>query len=381
MTSYREYGIEDRWVAAVAIFLCTLVIVAVVRRLITWRAGKWADRTSTVWDDAAVDALRETRWWFVIALAAFCGSLALVFEYERTRDIIQSVMVLILLLQAALWGKTLIRSASTRYVGVRRQNDPAAAMTISALAMIGNIALMVILFLLALDNVGVEVAALVAGLGVGGIAVALAVQNILGDLLASLSIVFDKPFVPGDFIIVGDQMGTVQHIGLKTTRVASLSGEELVFANNDLLQSRVRNFRKMSERRVAFTVGVTYQTPRERLRQIPDILADSVQQQQAVRFDRSHFRDFGASALNFETVYYVLGSDYNQFMDVQQSINLAIHEAFEQLQIEFAYPTQTIFLEQGSTEHESANLGPAGPEPVGSSSGGHGLVRPQRRSE
>jgi len=356
VTQYRDFGIEDRWVAAAAIFVCTLVVVSVVRRVVIWRAAKWSERTSTVWDDAAVDALRETRWWFVVTLAAFCGTLALIFTYDRTREIIQTVMVLVLLLQAALWGKTLIRSASTRYIGKRSQHDPAAAMTISALAMIGNIGLMVVLFLLALDNLGVEVAALIAGLGVGGIAVALAVQNILGDLLASLSIVFDKPFVPGDFIIVGDQMGTVQHIGLKTTRVTSLSGEQLVFANNDLLQSRVRNFRKMTERRVAFTVGVTYQTPKQVLRQIPDILTNAVGQQQDVRFDRSHFKDFGDSSLNFETVYYVLGSDYAQFMDIQQAINLAIYEAFEQMHIEFAYPTHTVFLEQTAEDRNEPEL-------------------------
>jgi len=203
-----------------------------------------------------------------------------------------------------------------------------------------------VILLLALDNFGVNITTLVTGLGIGGIAVALALQSVLGDLFASLSIVLDKPFVIGDFINVDEYMGTVEHIGLKTTRVRSLSGEQLVFSNSDLLKSRIRNYKHMQERRVAFTIGVTYQTPLDRVAAIPSIIRKIIEAQGGVRFDRSHFKTYGDSALVFETVYYVLSSDYNAYMDIQQAINLRVYEEFAAEGIEFAYPTRTLYMKQ-----------------------------------
>jgi small-conductance mechanosensitive channel len=179
--------------------------------------------------------------------------------------------------------------------------------------------------------------------------VALAAQNILGDLFASASIVLDKPFVMGDFVIVDDHLGTVERIGLKTTRIRSLSGEQLVFSNNDLLQSRIRNFKRMYERRVVFSIGVTYQTPHDKLAEIPALLRAAVEAREQVRFDRAHFKEYGDFSLNFEIVYYVLSPDFNIYMDIQQAINLEIHREFERRDIEFAYPTQTIFVERAGT--------------------------------
>ena len=210
----------------------------------------------------------------------------------------------------------------------------------------GRIILWSLVLLLVLDNLGINITALVAGLGVGGIAIALAVQTILGDLFASLSIVLDKPFVIGDFLIIDDYMGGVEYVGLKTTRLRSLSGEQLVLSNSDLLNSRIRNFGRMYERRVPFNLGVTYQTPREKLVKIPEIIREAVRKQDKTRFDRSHFKEYGDFALVFESVYYVLGPDYNEYMDIQQAINLHIHERFEQEGIEFAYPTQTVFMQK-----------------------------------
>jgi len=216
------------------------------------------------------------------------------------------------------------------------------------------VALWSTLLILALDNFGVNVTALVAGLGVGGIAVALAAQNVLGDLFASISILLDKPFVLGDFVIVGDFMGTVERIGIKTTRLRSLGGEELVFSNSDLLQSRLRNFKRMYERRVLFSVGVVYQTDIATVEKIPGVLRECVETQKDVRFDRAHFKSYGDFALNFEIVYYVQSPDYNRFMDVQQAINLAIGKRFAEDKIEFAYPTQTVFVakDNGGNEKE-----------------------------
>ena len=173
---------------------------------------------------------------------------------------------------------------------------------------------------------------------------ALAVQNILGDLFASLTIVFDKPFVINDFLILGDYLGRVEHIGLKTTRLRSLSGEQLVISNADLLASRIRNYGRMYERRVAFSIGVVYGTPRKKIIKVPTIIREAVEEHESTRFDRSHFKSYGDFALLFETVYHVLAPDYNIYMDTQQAINLRIYERFEKEGIEFAFPTQTLHL-------------------------------------
>jgi small-conductance mechanosensitive channel len=195
-----------------------------------------------------------------------------------------------------------------------------------------------------LDNMGFQISAVVAGLGIGGIAVALAAQNILGDLFSFVSILFDRPFEVGDFIIVGEYMGTVEYVGIKTTRIRSLSGEQLVFSNKDLTGSRVRNYKRMEERRVVFKIGTTYGTSLDQVRAIPNIIRETIETLEDVRFDRSHFASFGDFSLIFETVYYVLGSDYALYMDIQQKINLALKEEFERRGIEFAFPTQTLHI-------------------------------------
>ncbi len=338
-----------RWFTAIALFFVASIILRLAKGTLAKRAASLTQRTSSGWDDAFVEALERTKWWFLIALAAYLASLSLNLPTD-TQAIVQTAAILILLLQTAFWGNVVITGGVRRYIDQRLQDDPASAMTVSALALLGKVVLFSLLLLLALDNLGIDVTALIAGLGVGGIAVALAVQNILGDLLASLSIVFDKPFVIGDFIIVGDEMGTVEKIGLKTTRVRSLTGEQLVFPNNDLLQSRIRNYKRMQQRRVVFGVGVTYDTPREKLEQIPQILREAVEAQEQVRFDRAHLKEFGDFSLNYEIVYHVLTADYNAYMDIQQAMNLVIYERFAELDVEFAFPTQTLFLEKSGSQ-------------------------------
>jgi len=186
-----------------------------------------------------------------------------------------------------------------------------------------------------------------ASLGIGGIAVALAMQNILGDLFASLSIAIDKPFVIGDFIVLGEEMGTVEQVGLKTTRIRSLGGEQIILSNNDLLQSRIRNYKRLQERRAVFAIGVTYDTPADKLERIPELIRQAIEAQADARFDRAHFKSFGASSLDFEAVFYVLKPDYNVFMNVQQAINLQLVRSFAGQGIEFAFPTQTLHLHGG----------------------------------
>jgi len=217
-------------------------------------------------------------------------------------------------------------------------------MTHSLLSFLGRVVLWSLVALLVLDNLGLNVTALVASLGIGGVAVALAVQNILGDLFASLSIAVDQPFVIGDSIVVDGLAGKVEHVGLKTTRIRALSGEQIVFSNNDLLKSRIHNYKRMEERRALFTLGVTYDTPHAKLARIAGWIRSAIESQEGVRFERAHFKTFGPSSLDFEAVYFVLSPDYSKFMDIQQAINLELVRVFAEQGIEFAFPTQTVYL-------------------------------------
>ncbi|MFW6170304.1 MAG: mechanosensitive ion channel family protein [Planctomycetota bacterium] len=337
------------WLVALAVAFLALLLLRIGVGCVNRHVKRVTTATTTGWDDGITETMQATKSWFLLLISIYAGSVVLDLP-ERGRAIMQTVAILALLLQAAVWGSKLLKFAIEHYMSQRRESDPALATTVSAMSFIGNLALWAVVLLLALDNMGVDVTTLVAGLGVGGIAVALAAQNILGDLFASLSIVLDKPFVLGDFIIVGDQMGTVQKVGLKTTRVQSLSGEQLVFANTDLLQSRIRNFKRMQERRVVFTIGVIYETPQSKLAEIPRIIRGIVESQENTRFDRSHFKEFGDFALNFESVYYVNVPDYNVYMDVQQAINLALFEQLATEGIEFAYPTQKLYVDRAAPD-------------------------------
>ena len=201
------------------------------------------------------------------------------------------------------------------------------------------VALLVILYVLKVDLSGV-----VVGLGVGGIAIALAVQSTLSDVFSAFSIYFDRPFEIGDFVVIGDQAGTVTNIGMKSTRINLLQGEELIISNKELTSARVRNFKKLQKRRVNFKIGVTYDTPLVKLKKIPGIVGEIIKNQEFAEVDRVHFSEFGDFSLKFEVVYYVLVADYTKYMDVQQEIYFAIKEAFEKEGIEMAFPTQTIYI-------------------------------------
>jgi len=334
-----------RWLLATSVVCLSVAVLRLVVGFIKQRVKRFTAATNAGWDDGISETMEATKAWFLFLVSLYAGSLLLELP-DRLHDVVQTLAILGLLLQSALWGSTLLKFAIEHYMKQQRESDPALATTISAMSLVGNLVLWSVVLLLALDNMGVDVTALVAGLGVGGIAVALAAQNILGDLFASLSIALDKPFVLGDFIIVGDQMGTVEDIGLKTTRLRALSGEQLVCANTDLLQSRIRNFKRMHERRVVFMVGVIYETPQEKIATIPQMIREIVESQGQTRFDRAHFKEFGPFSLNFEVVYYMLVPDYGVYMDVQQAINLALLERFAAEAIEFAYPTQKLFMER-----------------------------------
>ena len=341
------YGNTVRqWAAALAITAVVWVSLKLVATVGLTRIAKLTARTDFHLDDVIIAALQTTRGILLVIVAAFFGAGALTLP-EGDRAVIATVTIIALLIQGGIWATAAIKRWAELETKRRLAEDAATAMTLNVLGIAARLIVWSLILLLVLDNLGVDVTALVAGLGIGGVAVALAAQSILGDLFASLAIVLDKPFVLGDFLIVGDFMGSVEAIGLKTTRVRSLSGEQVVFGNSDLLNSRVRNYGRMFERRVVFPIGVTYQTPRPLLEKIPGTIKEAVEEHgERVRFDRSHLKSFGSSSIDFETVYFVLTPDYNAHMDIQQAVNLRIHERFEADGIEFAYPTQTLFVVQ-----------------------------------
>ena len=331
------------WLIAAAVALIVYVGTDVLRRLLIRQITALSARTDNYADDLIADTLRRTKTYFLLFISLYAASRVLYLS-DSLGTALRFIGVIVVVAQTAVWGTVVINTLVKRQMARRVEEDAATATTINALGFVVRLAFYSILVLMGLDNLGFDVTALIAGLGIGGIAVALALQNVLGDLFASLSIVLDRPFVIGDFIIVDDLAGTVEYVGLKTTRVKSLSGEQLVFANSDLLGARVRNFKRMYERRIVFGLGVTYDTPRAKLEQIPQMIREAVERQQNTRFDRAHFKEYGDFSLNFEVVYFVLVPEYNTYMDVQQAINFDIHRAFESAGIEFAYPTQTIIM-------------------------------------
>jgi small-conductance mechanosensitive channel len=289
--------------------------------------------------------ISETRAFFLMIWSIFIGVQWLAMS-PRSELWLERVALLLTLVQVAIWGSRAMNVWVERQIQLRGKEDTSVAATLGLLSLVVKLIFYTILILLGLNNLGVNITALVAGLGVGGIAVALAVQNILGDLFASLTIILDKPFVPGDFIVVGDEIsGTVEHVGLKTTRIRNISGEQLVCPNANLLQSRIRNFKRMAQRRVVLAINVIYQTPKAQVERIPAMIRQIVEKQ-PVRFDRCHLKEIAASWLSYELVFIVPSADYNYYMDIQQAIHFEILDRFAQEKIDLAYPTQTVWVQR-----------------------------------
>lgn len=333
------------WLVALGIVLGAAAVLFALRRFLPARLAALARRTETRLDDAVAEMMAATWPAFLAAMALYAGAqyLALPAKAARVAD---GLVVIALLLQTGTWGQRGIALWLAQTLRVKQ--EAAGATTLSVLGFVARIVLWSVVVLMILDNLGVNITTLVASLGIGGIAVALAVQNILGDIFASLSIAMDRPFAIGDFIIVDDVLGTVEYIGLKTTRIRSLSGEQIVFSNADLLKSRIRNYKRMTERRVVFGFGAVYQTPHDKLERMPAMVREVIEAQPKTRFDRAHFKEYGDSALVFEAVYYVLDPEYNVYMDIQQAVNLTLFRRFAAEGIEFAYPTRTVHLQPAS---------------------------------
>jgi small-conductance mechanosensitive channel len=338
-----------QWSMALIVTLVVLVTIRVVKAFTVRRLRKLAGRSQTEIDDLIVDLLSSTKFFLILALSLYAGSMMLDLPGD-SRDFVTNAAVLIFLLQATLWGNYFIKYLVAQFVESRLEEDASTATMVNAFGFVARLAFFSVVFLVALGTVGFDISGLVTTLGIGGIAVALAVKDILSDLFGSLTIALDKPFVLGDFITTGDYAGTVEHIGLKTTRLRSNTGEQLVFSNADLLGSRLRNYKMMDERRALMNLGVTYDTPPEKLAAIPSILEEIIEVHELARFDRAHFAEFGPSSLDFQLVFWVTTPGYLDFMDTRQAINLEISRRFAADGIEFAFPTQTLYVEKGVGE-------------------------------
>ena len=338
--TYLNNSLES-WAIALGVLAGATLAMVALRRLALHKVQALARRTDTLADDLVAKMLRKTYVLIFLTLASYLASLALELT-ERQRLVISRVAIAALILQLAIWGDTLLRAWRDHYVS---GDGRKASRTI--VCFLARLALWVIAFLMVLDNFGFNITALVASLGVGGIAVALAVQNILGDLFASLSIMLDKPFEIGDFIIVGDVLGSVEHIGLKTTRLRGLGGEQVIFANGDLLKSRIHNHKRMETRRVAFVLRVDYGAGDVQLARVPQLIRDVVQAEPMAAFERAHFFNYGEWSLNFEVVYHFQSPDYIAHMDTQQAILLEIYRRFEREGIRFAHPLSIVRMADG----------------------------------
>jgi small-conductance mechanosensitive channel len=347
-----EYGGNTvrTWIATVLVLFGMVGLTFSVLRVLIRQMEKISKRTETQIDDLALEILKKTRFYLVLVICIYASSTFLTLPLKVT-GILSKISVTGLIVQCAIWLHEITTFWLNHFSRKNGYSDEVVSASFSIVTFLSRLIIWSIALVLILDNLGVNITALVAGLGVGGIAIGLAVQNILGDLFGSLSIVLDKPFVVGDFIVIESFQGTVERVGLKTTRLRSISGEQIIFSNNDLLKSRIRNFKRMYERRVVFSLGIVYQTPVSQVEKIPEIICNIIQAQEKVRFERTHLKGFGASSLDFECVYYVLDADYTFFMNIQHRVNLAIMKAFEAEKIEFAYPTQTLYLQPLTAPH------------------------------
>ncbi len=343
------------WLVALVVVAAVAAGLDAVKSILARRLALLSARTDAKWDDIAVAALRSTKLLVLVIVGIYAGASFLALP-DKAQLFIGRITITAVLFQVAIWGDRALRAwlLATR---AQRNEDPDRITSSAAITFLVRVALWAVVALMVLDNLGVNITTLVASLGIGGIAIALAVQSILGDLFASLSIVLDKPFVVGDFIIVDKMLGTVEKIGLKTTRVRSLSGEQIVFSNNDLLKSRIQNLRRMESRRVVFQFGVSHLTPASLLRGLPEMVQEIVAAQPQVRFDRAHLAGIAAPVFNYEVVYYVDNTDYAVYMNVQQEIYLSILAGLEERGVSLALPVQLVRLarEPAQTAPEAAS--------------------------
>ncbi len=342
-----EIGIV-RWSAVLLIILLTVLVIQTIKRVLISVMKRWAKNERFRWIKYVKGLVKKTTIFLSVAIGLFWG-ITLLDVDERFLTGAYTFIRVMVILQMGVWGSAVTGVVADGYKIVI-DDDNAQVTALSAITFVVRVVIWAVVLMMILDNLGFDITAMVASLGIGGIAVALAAQNILGDLFAFFSIIIDQPFVKGDFIIVGNDLGSIEHIGIKSTRVRSLGGEQLIFANKDLLNSRIRNFKRMEQRRIVFEFGLVYDTSAEHVKLVPELVESYIKALDTTRFDRAHFKEFGESALNFEVVYWVLSADFTVYMDTHQAIIFEMLQEFRERGIQFAYPTRTVHMvEQGTT--------------------------------
>jgi small-conductance mechanosensitive channel len=340
----------ERYLIAVGILIAGIILIKIFKSIVLYRLKKWAEKTETTLDDFLIKGIQKS----IVPLlyyGVFYAAVTSLILNSQFQKILQIVSLVVLTFFIVRFISSTIMFTLTYFIKKQERGDEKARQ-LRGMTVLINLFVWALGIVFLMDNLGFNISAVVAGLGIGGIAIALAAQAVLGDVFSYFVIYFDRPFEVGDFIVVGDKVGSVEYTGIKTTRIRALSGEQLVFSNHDLTNSRIHNYKKMERRRVVFKLGVIYQTTAEQLESIPKIVREIIESQQDATFDRGHFATYGDFSLNFEFVYYVIGADYNKYMDIQQAINMKIYRTFEEKGIEFAYPTQTLFVNK---EAVSAN--------------------------
>ncbi len=340
-----------QWAISVAIVFGAILAIRLFKYFVLKRVKSWSVKTSSTWDDFIVEILEGSALPLLYITAIYFSLVNLSLPPSADKLIDAAFMVAITYFVLKVLSATFKKFIHS-YIH-KEEDSESKEKQAAGLLVIANIFIWMMGVIFLIDNFGYNVTTLIAGLGVGGIAIALAAQTVLGDLFSYFVIFFDRPFRIGDFIAVGDKSGVIEYIGIKTTRIRTLSGEQLVCSNTDLTNSRLHNFKVMEKRRVLFSLGVTYQTGYEQLASIPDLVKEIITSKDKVQFDRAHFSGYGDFSLNFEFVYFVLDPNYNVYMDIQQDIYLNIFKEFESCGIEFAYPTQTVFFNKEKTLTES----------------------------
>lgn len=323
------------------ILISGIIIISIVRKILFKHFYTKAEKTKTAVDNILIKAVKKYLTP-VLLLILLYYSLGILTLNSTINKILNMLILAAIIFLGAIFLSTISVFILNKY-WEKKNNDSALA----GLKWIDKIIKFIIwtaaLFIF-LENAGVKLTAVIAGLGIGGIAIAFAAQAMLEDVFGFFSILFDKPFEIGDFIVSENYMGDVEHIGIKTTRLRSINGEQLIFSNKQLLGTCIQNYKRLKSRRVLFKIGVTYNTKAEKLREIPDIIKNIIDNTENTTFSRAHFSEFADYSLNYEIVYYVLSADFNEYMEIKQEINFQIKEEFEKRCIDFAFPTQTLYM-------------------------------------
>lgn len=330
------------WLIALGILIGSYIVLRIIKQVLFSSFKRLSEKTENDLDDFLLRLFGRLNGTFIFFVSLYLATRSLVVT-DLVQNILDGLFTLVLVVYSVFLIQETLTYVTTKYLNKKDGEDSADPTAIKTINSFLKVVVWIIAAVMLLSNWGVNVSGLIAGLGIGGIAIAFAFQNILEDVFSSFSILIDKPFRVGDFILVGSESGTVKYVGIKTTRIETLQGEELVMSNRKLTGADLHNFGKLKRRRNLFSIGVTYETPSDKFRKVPDLVKSAIESVENVTFDRVHFRDFGDSSLDFEIVYYAESDVYAEYMDIQQAVKMAIKENLDKEEIEFAYPTRTIF--------------------------------------